>query len=250
MNLTQWQEGFRDWLTTASGASADAFGERAWQGLAVYQNNYRTQLMTCLEVSYPQVLRRIGEGHFREAAIAHIDAHPPRGWTLDAYGADFGDTLVAAFPRNPDLHELAWIEWALSEAFVAADATPLDREALWSVDWDTALLRVAPSLRHRVATTNADDVWSALQEETASVPDGEMLAAPGGLVVWRRGFHSRLRRLDADDYAALCVTLADGHFESMCETLVKRLGEEAGVTRAGSLLADWLDAGIVVAVEG
>lgn len=250
MNLAQWQEGFRDWLTTGSGDSANAFGERAWQGLAVYQNNYRAQLVTCLEVSYPQLLRRIGDGNFREAAIAHIDAHPPRGWTLDTYGEDFGDTLLAAFPRNPDLHELAWIEWALSEAFVAADSAPLAREALWSVNWDEARLRLAPSLRHRVAATNADDVWSSLQEEAAIVPDGEMLTVPGGLVVWRRGFHSRLRRLDADDYAALCIALADGRFESLCETLVARLGEEAGVARAGTLLADWLDAGIVVGVDG
>jgi len=245
MNLAQWQEGFRDWLT----AGSDAFGERAWQGLAVYQNNYRTQLVTCLEVSYPQLLRRIGEGNFREAAIAHIDAHPPRGWTLDTYGADFTDTLLAMFPANPDLHELAWIEWALSEAFVAADSPPLAREALWSVDWDVAKLRLTPSLRHRAATTNADDVWSSLQEDAASVPDGEMLAAPGGLVVWRRGFHSRLRKLDADDYAALCVAYADGRFEHLCEALVSRVGEEAGVARAGALLADWIDAGIVVGVD-
>lgn len=249
MKLAQWQESFRDWLTTGSATSADAFGDRAWPGLTVYQNNYRTQLVTCLEVSYPQLLRRVGEANFRNAAIAHIDAHPPRGWTLDTYGADFVDTLVALFPRNPDLHELAWIEWSLSEAFVAPDASPLAREALWSVNWDEARLRLTPSLRHRVATTNADDVWSALQNDADSVPDGEMLDVAGTLVVWRQGFHSRLRRLDADDDAALRLAIGKGHFAAMCDTLVMRLGEEAGVARAGALLADWLDAGIVVGVD-
>lgn len=250
MNLAQWQEGFRGWLVAGTEERALVFGERASAGLAVYQNNYRAQLVGCLQASYPNVLRWIGDEAFHQASIAHVDAHPPQGWTLDSYGKDFAATLREMFPRNPDLQELAWIEWALSEAFVATDATPMTKEALWSVDWNEAHLRLAPSLRHHVATTNADDIWSALQEDTHGIPDGDMLDAPGGLVVWRRGFLSRLRRLDADDYAALLGLFDDSRFEAMCETLVDRLGEEAGVARAGALLADWLDAGVVVGVEG
>ena len=247
MNLADWQHGFRTWLITGTGEGV--FGERATKGLDVYQNNYRAQLVNCLQVSYPHVLRWIGADTFRHAAITHIDARPPRGWTLDAYGEDFGITLREMFPHNPDLHELAWIEWALSEAYVASDAVPMSKDALWSVDWDRARLRLAPSLRHRVATTNADDVWSALQEDADTVPEGEMLAAPGGFVIWRRDFTSRLRCLDADDYAALLGLFDDDRFEAMCETLVARLGEEAGVARAGALLADWLDAGVIVGID-
>ena len=250
MNLAQWQEGFRGWLVTGAEERARVFGGRASAGLDVYQNNYRAQLVGCLQASYPNVLRWIGDEAFRQAAIAHIDAHPPQGWTLDSYGKDFGATLRGMFPRNPDLQELAWIEWALSEAFVAEDAAPMPKEALWSVDWDGAHLRLAPSLRHHVATTNADDLWSALQEDAEDVPDGEMLDAPGGLVVWRRGFLSRLRRFDPNDYAALLGLLDDDRFETMCETLVTRLGEENGVARAGTLLAEWLDAGLIVGVDG
>ena len=249
MNLAQWQDSFRTWLVTGAADHARIFGERAASGLDVYQNNYRSQLVNCLRVSYPNLHRWIGEEAFREAAITHIDAHPPKSWTLDSYGQDFGTSLRDVFPRNPDLHELAWIEWALAEAFVAPDAEPVPREALWSVDWDEARLRLTPSLRHHIASTNADDVWSALQEDAASVPEGEMLDAPGGLVVWRRGFLSRLRRFDGDDYAALRGLIADSRFESLCETLVARLGEEAGVARAGTLLADWLDAGLIVGVD-
>lgn len=249
MNLAQWQDSFRTWLVTGTADHARVFGDRAATGLDVYQNNYRSQLVNCLQVSYPNLHRWIGENAFREAAITHIDAQPPKGWTLDGYRQDFSATLHDMFPRNPDLHELAWIEWALAEAFVASDADPMSREALWSVNWDEARLRLTPSLRHHAATTNADDVWSALQEEATAVPEGEMLDSPGGLVVWRRGFLSRLRRFDGDDYAALCGLSADSRFEALCETLVTRLGEEAGVARAGTLLAHWLDAGLIVGVD-
>lgn len=249
MNLAQWQADFRTWLVTGEQDGARSFGERAMAGLAVYQNTYRSQLVNCLEASYPKIARWLGEETFRAAAITHVDDHPPQGWSLDTYGKDFGETLLTMFPRNPDLHELAWIEWALGEAFVAPDVVPLSTEALAAVDWDEARLQLAPSLRHCAARTNADDIWSTLHEDASRTPEGQMLDAPGGFVVWRRGYLSRLRRFDGDDYAALRSLLTDARFDAFCESLVMRHGEDAGVGRAGALLADWLDAGLIVGVD-
>jgi len=247
MNLADYQRTFRSWLLEPDDATAERFGPAVAAGLAVYQNNYRTQLIGCLEVSYPQVRRWLGDDAFREAAIGHIVAHPPRAWTLDHYGHDFSDTLIALYPRNPDLRELAWIEWSLSEAFVAGDPPPLDNDALADVDWDEAQLELTPSLRLRPATTNADDLWLALDSDT-DVPQGAMLDAPGGFVIWRKGFHSQLKRVDATDFDALLSVRGDATFASLCDRLVDRLGEEAGVARAGALLADWLGSGIVTGV--
>ncbi|GAA0901597.1 DNA-binding domain-containing protein [Luteibacter anthropi] len=246
MSLASWQNDFRRWLLRGDVEDALAFGEKAAIGLNVYQNNYRTQLVRCLEVSYPATARWLGEGAFREAAIAHIDAHPPHGWTLDTYGKDFENTLFQLYPHNPDMHELAWIEWSLSEAFVASDANPMTRDALWRVDWEGACLQITPSLRLRSATTNADVLWHALQGEGMPSPEGELLDAPGGFLVWRREYTSRVLRIDAIEYASLRALQADPHFETMCEALVTRLGEEAGIARAGTLLAEWLDGGIVI----
>ncbi|KAF1003100.1 MAG: hypothetical protein GAK28_04939 [Luteibacter sp.] len=248
MNLAQWQNDFRQWLLTGNEDNARVFGHCATLGLDIYQNNYRTQLVRCLGVSYPTIARWLGEDAFREAAITHIETHPPRGWTLDTYGKDFEDTLSTLYPHNPDLHELAWIEWALSEAFVATDAPALSRDALWNVDWETANLHLTPSLRLRTATTNADAIWQALQEDNARAPDGEMLDIPGGLIVWRREYTSRLQRVDAVEYAALRSLQDDPRFDTLCEHLVDRLGEEAGIARAGTLLADWLDAALITTI--
>jgi hypothetical protein len=248
MNLATFQARFREWLVTGDEADAAAFGDGATAGLNVYQNNYRVQLMGCLEVSYPLLRRFIGDEAFRAASITHIDAHPPRGWTLDHYGADFADTLRSLYPQNPDLDELAWIEWMLGEAFVAADTEPMAPDALADIDWDHARLVLSPSLRVRHATTNADDVWIALRDGEAGV-ESEMLAGPEGLVIWRRDHVSRLRRADAIETAALLSLAADTGFGSLCETLVGLQGEEAGIQRAGQLLADWLGAGIVTGLS-
>jgi hypothetical protein len=245
--LAAMQRDFRHWLTDASGEPLQRQLASS-PGLAAYQNNYRAQLVSVLKASYPQLLSRMGEDAFLPAAIHHIDHHPPSSWTLDDYGADFRQTLRAMYPHNPDLDELAWIEWALSESFVAADATGLDIQALGDIDWDSARLRLSPSFRQLAVTTNAVDVWSALQDQTDAV-DAEMLDTPAGVIVWRRGFSTRLRAVDAVEHDALLSLRDDGRFNVMCDVIVQYLGEAEGVSRAGSLLAEWISSGIMVGVE-
>ncbi|NWE21369.1 DNA-binding domain-containing protein [Pseudomonas sp. P7548] len=247
MNLAELQQVFSHWLVSASDESAQLLGNNA-AGLAVYQNNYRAQLVGCLEQAFPHLRRWVGEEAFLAASITHIDSHPPHAWTLDAYPEGFYATLKDVFPRNPDVHELAWIESALNEAFVAADAEPLAPQVLAELDWDTAVLSLTPSLRCHGLTTNAEAIWSALWQETQA-PEAVMLEQAGGLLVWRRQFTSRLRQVDALELAALQQVQAHGSFAGLCEFLVERLGEEAGVMRAGEYLATWLGSELIVGVR-
>jgi len=247
MNLAQLQQTFRRWLVSASDESAQALGNHH-AGLAVYQNNYRAQLVGCLEQAFPYLRRWVGEEAFLAVSITHIDRHPPHAWTLDAYPEGFYATLKEMFPGNPDVHELAWIESALNEAFVAADAQPLALEALAELDWDTAVLQLTPSLRCHGLTTNAEAIWSALWQD-APVPEAVMLAQAGGLLVWRRQFTSRLRQVDALELLAVQHLQADGSFAGLCEYLVQRRGEEAGVMQAGEYLAGWLGSELIVGVR-
>jgi len=143
MSLAQLQRDFRAWLVDGSDDAARSFGAGAAAGLTVYQNNYRAQLVGCIEQSFPRVHAWLGDDAFLRAAITHIDSHPPGAWTLDVYARNFDETLTALFPDNPDLHELAWIENALSEAFVAPDAEPVSIDALSAIDWDSAQLRLS-----------------------------------------------------------------------------------------------------------
>lgn len=248
MMLAQLQQDFSDWLVLAGDDDKLRGGVVAARGLAAYQNNYRTQLVNVLRASYPQLLSVLGDEAFLELAIHYIDHRPPSSWTLDAYGADLVESLRTLYPRNPELQELAWIEWTLSEVFVAPDTAAFSTDQLAGIDWETARLRLSPSLRQRTATTNAMAIWSALQDQ-APAPQSEMLGAPAGLVAWRQGFMSRPRQIDAIEHAALLWLHADGRFGALCDALVEQLGEEAGVARAGQLLAEWLGSGIVIGVD-
>ncbi|SDD03854.1 hypothetical protein SAMN05428966_10354 [Massilia sp. PDC64] len=248
MNLNMMQRDFRRWLTTADAASARRLAADR-RGLDVYQNNYRVQLMGCLEATYPHLRTFVGDTAFRHAAAMHIGRQPPHAWTLDAYGAGFESTLRSVFPDNPDLHELAWIEWSLATAFVARDTAPLDPARLAHVDWDRAHLGFAPSLHMARLTTNAADIWSALQDGIEP-PEAAMLPAPAGAIVWRRSHVARLRVLAAPDFEALQLARAEGSFAALCARLVDRLGADDGVARAGALLADWIGNELLTRVSG
>jgi len=239
MNLAQMQREFQSWLVTASDDAARRLAGGHMAGLSVYQNNYRVQLVDCLRVSYPHVQTWLGEDAFLAAAITHIDNHPPHAWTLDAYGDNFGETLALLYPGNPEVHELAWIELALSRAFVAPDAEALTLAALSDVDWESARLHLSPSFAAHVVTTNAADIGSALQQDRTP-PESAMLAAPAGVVVWRRQFTVVLEAVDALEHAALLQLQENGNFDALCSMLVEQLGESEGVAKAGALLAGWV----------
>jgi hypothetical protein len=55
--------------------------------------------------------------------------------------------------------------------------------------------------------------------------------------------------VDALEYEALLSIEQDGHFSALCDRLVERLGEDAGVAKAGTLLAGWFGSELIVGIE-
>ena len=244
MGMIALQNDFCDWLRSGdddgagAGDAAARLGVSDARGLSVYQNNYRAQLLGCLEQSYPQLLAWLGEPMFRAAAARHIDAHPPSSWTLDDYPAGFPETLRAQFPGDAELAEIAELELRLADCFIAADTDLLELAKLGEVDWDVAQLRLAPSVSLLSLHTNAAAIWSALANETVP-PQCEYAADPGHLVIWRQDYASCFRPVDAPELALLDRLQHGLPFADICAALVEQYGEDDGVAQAGALLAGW-----------
>ena len=144
--------------------------------------------------------------------------------------------------------ELAWIELALDRAFVSADAPSLTAAQLNAVDWDSARLRLAPSMLSRPARTNAGAIWSTL-EAGAVPPAFEALAAGCVYLVWRSGFDARFRTLDADEAEALASIERGSTFAELCSGLIERRGESDGIRVAGEWLGRWIADGLICGVD-
>ena len=247
MSLLELQRDFRAWLAEASDAAAARLGEPARPGLSVYQNNYRASLLACLSDTFERVRLWVGEDRFITAAAAHIDVTPPHAWTLDAYARGFPETLRLLFSGDPEIAELGWLDLALSEAFVAPDADPLDSQALGAVDWDSAVLRLSPTLATTQFATNAGMIWSALSAG-GMPPAVEHMAESATMIVWRKDLVSCFRTAEPGEAKALELARSGISFSGICAGLIEELGEEQGIATAGAVLGRWVTDGFVVGV--
>jgi hypothetical protein len=250
MSLHSLQQTFSQWLTSESDEVAARFEERARPGLAVYLNNYRSQLLACLSASYPVLRAWLGEAAFETAAANQIDTVPPHAWTLDAYGRDFDAMLARLYPGDPEVAELARLEHELGAAFVGPNAAPVDPTTLTDIDWDAAIIHVVPTFRLLHVTTNVAAIWSAISSGEATVPSAVLLPEPATLLIWRDDLAPRFRTLSADEAAALDHVREGKTFGDLCSTLVSRLDEQQGPALAGSLLGQWLSDHLIARIEG
>ncbi|KQX20707.1 MULTISPECIES: HvfC/BufC N-terminal domain-containing protein [unclassified Sphingomonas] len=245
MSLVALQRDFRAWLVDGDTAAAARIGDRATAGLAVYQNNYRAQLVACLEEAFERVHAWLGDGAFRAAAAAHIDAAPPGHWTLDAYPSGFVATLAALYPDDPEVAELGWLDHALADAFAGPDAEPLALDVAAAIDWDAAVLPLSPTLAIADATTNAAAIWSALSAGEMP-PPARRLDEPAALIVWRQGYAPCFRTIDARERRLLAQARAGRTFGDLCASLTDELGARGGIAAAGAVLGQWLRDGLIV----
>ncbi len=249
MNLLALQRDFQTWLKSESAEIAMRFGEPAQAGLAVYLNNYRSQLLACLTASFPTVRAWIGDTAFDGAAATHVDTVPPRAWTLDDYGLDFPETLETLYPEDPEVAELARLECHLAVAFVGPDATPVGPAALTNIDWDNAIIHLAPTFELFPVTTNVGALRSAIQAEQTP-PPVVRLPEPASIAIWRDRLTPMFRTVTAQEAAIFDQVREGRRFGEICADLIERVGAERGPAIAGSMLSQWLTDHMVVDITG
>lgn len=249
MSLLALQRDFQHWLTQEPDELPDSFDRYQRIGLAVYLNNYRSQLLACLSSSYPAVRTLIGDVAFDAAAARHIDESPPHSWTLDAYADGFPDLLLQVFSDAPHVAELAQLELALATAFVGPDAEPLDPAQISEVDWDKAILHLTPTFTLLPVTTNAGAIWSAINADE-TLPPAERLKEAEHLAIWRTRFESKFRKVSAAECGVLAQVRGGIPFGGICTDLAARMGEESGIAVAGEMLGQWLADGMIAQISG
>jgi hypothetical protein len=207
-------------------------------GMAVYRHTYRAQLLACLADTFPVLRGALGRDAFAALSIAYALAHPPHSWSLDHFPAGFAPWLGEQEAPAWQV-DLARIEWALATCFVAPDQAVLTLADMAAIDWDQAQLSLIAAACLVPLATNAADIWIAAQEgATTPAP----VASPGMLLVWRRDEQCHLRPLTGDEAQSLAG--GDQAFAALCDRLCAQWGDEAGVARAGALLAQGAQDGI------
>lgn len=219
--------------------------------LGIYVHGYRSRLVEVLGTDYPALGALLGEPALSALALDYLGEHPSSRPSVRWFGAALASHLGRREPGRPWLAELAAFEWAMGEAFDAAEAAPLGLECLAALPgdhWPGLGLRFHPSLRVLSLAHDVPGLWRRLRAGTPCAAD----EAPGGpaatWLVWRED-NAPVYRPAAEDEAVLLECLrAGGRFAEGCERLGERLDAEAVPLRAASLLKTWITEGLVVAL--
>lgn len=216
--------------------------ERRWH---VYATGLVARAEEALANDFPAVAKVLGEGPLRSLTARYLRSCAPRSHDLGRLGdrlARFleSDQLTEALPFLPDL---ARLEWAVAEAFVAADTPALE----WG---DLTLLGpegsadVALRLREGSAVVRSAwpirEIWACRHLAPADI-DVPVSPRPSAVLVTRRGLDVLCRAMDEAALgllgaAAAGLTLAsvldtDAQDPTALVTAFRQLVEDGAIAR-------------------
>jgi len=232
--------------------------------IRAYRHAYVARLTEALADNHEILARAMGDEGFAALAAAYIAAHPSAtpsirwfGHRLAAFMAEQGEHdpvgAGSSLVPHPAFVDLARMDWALREAFDAADAPAMGRAALAGLAPEQfAALRFGlhPSVRLQPLDWAVEAAWRTLREHD---PDGggaePELPAPEPqlhlLLAWRHDLQTLWRSLEPTEAALLQALQQGADFGALCELATQHTEEAASI--AAQCLARWLDDGLLVA---
>lgn len=145
-------------------------------------------MVETLADTFARTERFAGSDSFTVWATQYAEQSPPQSRSLSRYGETFPAFLQQRFPHNPELFELARLDWDLRSRFDMADTPALDSALAAELPPETWLQTedtLHPTVLLRTIQTNVVALWQALDADT-DVPPAQALDEPLGILVWRR----------------------------------------------------------------
>ena len=219
-------------------------GMRAESRIAVYRNNYRSNLTGLLTQRFGVVRDLVGDDFFAALWERFIAAHPPLVACLDRYGGDFPG-FAARFPPladYPTVGAMAALEWRLFAVQRAPAPSPLPLTALQGIAPAQAMglrLRITPQAAYLAADVPLAALWQAVR--TGNPPplmDGgqEWLEIRAEATDWR------ITRLNPAEFS---FRAALAHGAPLATALEQALALEPGFAFAASLAALFSEGSII-----
>lgn len=157
--------------------------------LALYRGNLTGTWHKVLASAYPVLHALVGDEFFVALSREYGVADPSGSGDLNQFGHRMADLLTSWSPSAPHryLADIARLEWAVHQAYFAADALP------WSVErWarhaphvlEAGGISLNPAVALLRTSTSAADLWFAYQE-TGSESVVHDIEAPQWIVVSR-----------------------------------------------------------------
>ncbi|MCC6646063.1 MAG: putative DNA-binding domain-containing protein [Polyangiaceae bacterium] len=168
--------------------------------LELYREQFFFRHLDAVAEDFPALVEALGWDAFEEVTTAYLAAHPPTSFSLRDLAARLPDFLEGR--AAPAAVDLARLEWALVEAFDAADAPPIDAAKVTAAGdaLDRATITLDASLTLLALGAPVHEVRERLAGgEATALPE----ARPTWLVVYRRELDLDWREVPPLAHAAL-----------------------------------------------
>jgi len=222
--------------------------------LEIYANAYFQRVHDALAEDYAALAAALGAGWFHDLVTAYLLAHPPAHPSLRFAGSELArfldaDPGAAPFRRRfPFAADLARLEWALSFAFDAADAEPLQREDLAAIPlagWEQLALAIHPSVQTLRLAWPVPALREAFDAHGAGLVRAPASPESCAVIVWRRGERVFFRSAEPLELDLLEAARAGARFGALCERAAREIGAAGAPARAAGWLAGWVGAGLL-----
>ena len=133
LSVLSLQVQFQQHMLGTADATGLITGSAARQGLGlgIYAHAYRARLLDTLADAYQKTQAVLGEGAFKTAALAYIDAHPPTTRSLRWYGDQFEAHLARHHADQPTHAEIAASRLGAAQGFRWPPMRPRSTPVCW-----------------------------------------------------------------------------------------------------------------------
>jgi hypothetical protein len=258
VRLARVQDDFARWVTVkdAPAATPGLVGDArasAAERLGVYRHAYLARLVAALGDDFPTLRLALGAAAFDALARDYVRVYPSRhpslrfaGDRLAAFLASHADAAETR-ARMPWTADLAALEWAITDAFDAADAPALTRAdlaALAPEAWAELALAPLPGAQLLAFAWPVRALREARDAE-AALPFASLTPCAERVLVWRRDEQVLHRAVSEDEAALLALAMGGVRFGALCERAADARGDGDGAAFAASALARWVADGVL-----
>jgi hypothetical protein len=223
----------------------------ASERVGIYHGMYRLRMAEALESDYPGLAHFLGRERFMALVGEYVLAHPSTSYTLNDLGRRLPEFLRRGgrVPSRAFCRHLARLEWAVCEAFDAAEEARLGAaaiEALAPEDWPDARLVASPALRLVPLGWNAADWLDTAKDEAHRHPRPRRRAQL--VVVFRREYAVYRRAVDAAAFRLLS-DLAAGRTVGQALSAALRRRDAPDTATVARWFRQWAADGLFVRVD-
>jgi len=219
--------------------------------VTVYAEMYWLRLRDVLRDEFELVRAVMGDEAMDVLIAKYVKAHPSTHFSLGRLGEHLPAFLKQHPIENaPWVADLAALEWARAQSFVAPDSPVAEPSALASIgpeNAETVRLTLTPSVHVVHLDFDVRALFRALVDGAAT-GDVAVPREHTSVVVFRKGFevfHDGVSRAEA---SALELAKSGATLPALCEASVDDSHEDAA-KRAFTAIASWVSEGMVAVVE-